>query len=137
MRPLLILETCEFVRPLSGGAPREQKRSVAHLRLLALILGFLGWATLAYALVILVTHNRAVVIVDSLGPWEPWLDVMAVVFALTVTSTALVREYRALRACTLDVRRLGYDPDRNSHADPHDETIPVVTPAATPTRTGL
>lgn len=77
-----------------------------HLRLLALILGFLGWVTLAYALVVLLTHDRAVVIVDSLGPWEPWLDVVAIVFAVSVTGTALVREYRVQRARTLEVRRL-------------------------------
>ena len=61
------LEAREFVRALSGDAPKEQKRSVAHLRLLALILGFLGWVTLAYALALLPTHDRAVVLVDGLG----------------------------------------------------------------------
>ena len=101
------------LRPLSGGASKEQKRSVAHWRLLALILGFLGWVTLAYALAVLLTHDGAVVMVDSLGPWEPWLDVAAVAVALSVTGAALVWEDRTSRKSNLDVRRLGYDPDRN------------------------
>ena len=66
----------------------EQKRSVERLRLLALILGFLGWVTMAYALVVLFTHEGAVVIVDSLVPREPWLHVLAVAVALSVTGAA-------------------------------------------------
>ena len=116
-RQLPILETREFVRPLSGGAPKEQKRSVAHLRLLALILGFLGWATLAYALVVLLIHDRAMVVVDNLGPWEPWSDVVAVAVALSATGAALVGECRTSWKSKVDVRRLRYDPDRNPHAD--------------------
>ena len=103
IRPLPILETREFVRPLSGGAPEEQKRSVAHLRLLALILGFLGWATLAYALAVLLTHGGAVAMVDSLGPWEPWLDVVAVAVALSVTGAALVSEHRTSQTSNLQI----------------------------------
>ena len=75
--------------------------------------------------------------VDSLGPWEPWLGVVAVAVALSVTGAALVWEYRISRESNLDVRRLGYDPDRNPHAHPDPDTVPVVTPtptaAATPT----
>ena len=86
---------------------------MAGLRRLALILGFRGWATLAYALVVILAHDGALVIVDSLGPWEPWLDVVAVVFAVSVTGTALVREYRAPRKS----RRGRSDPNPAPHAD--------------------
>ena len=62
---------------------------------------------------------------------------MAVAVALSVTGAALVREYRTSRKSNLDVRRLGYDPDRNPHADPDPDTVPVVLPTPTPTPTGL
>ena len=80
------------------------------LRRLALILGFLGWVTLAYALVVILAHDGTLVIVDSLGPWEPWLDVVAVVFAISVTGTALVREYRAPRRSMRSAARALNDP---------------------------
>ena len=76
---------------------------MAHLRLLALILGFLGWATLAYALAVLLTHDGAVAMVDSLGPWEPWLDVVAVAVALSVTGAALVSEHRTSQTSNLQI----------------------------------
>ena len=76
---------------------------MAHLRLLALILGFLGWVTLAYAVAVLLTHDGTVVKVDSLGPWEPWLDVVAVAVALSVTGAALVSDYRTSQKSNLQI----------------------------------
>ena len=97
------------------------------LRRLALILGFLGWATLAYALVVILAHDGALVIVNSLGPWEPWLDVVAVAFAVSVTGTALVREYRVLRVRTPEVPRLRSAIERGPDAVQDSETDPART----------
>ena len=104
------------------------------LRRLALILGFLGWVTLAYALVVILAHDGALVIVDSLGPWEPWLDVVAVVFAISVTATALVLEYRAPRRSTRSAARAPSDP----HPVPHIDAGPdlAAMAAATPSAAG-
>ena len=80
---------------------------MAHLRLLALILGFLGWITWAYVLALLLTHDGAVVMVDNLGPWEPWLDVVAVAVALSVTGAALVSEHRTSQKRNLQIIKRG------------------------------